>query len=72
MKRRSNALPASADNWLVVQWEETVRSLQARPASRRGQMVISDEALANCLENISSGIQMSSDRRSERDLIAAS
>lgn len=72
MKRRAVAAASgqSSGNWLLSQWSETVRSLQARPESRRGQMVISDEALQNCLELVSSdGDQPRISRRDEALLL---
>lgn len=52
MKRRPRAVSNSSDNWLLAQWTETVHILKSRPASRRGQMLISDQALENYLTRV--------------------
>lgn len=64
MKRRSAAASASSENWLLTQWAETVHTLQTRPPSRRGQMLITDEALENCLDIVSSASEGASSGKS--------
>lgn len=60
MKRRAAAASAPSDNWLLAQWAETVHTLQTRPPSRRGQMLISDEALEHCLDIVCSASETAS------------
>jgi len=71
MKRRESHASDSTQNWLILQWTEAVHSLQTRPASRRGEMLISDEALENCLQNVSEVFDSSSRKVSLRQTAAA-
>lgn len=68
MKRRPSVAIDPSGNWLLTQWSETVRTLQERPDSRRGQMVISDEALEACLAIVSISDEQSVLEDRERSL----
>lgn len=54
MKRRDALASDMSNDWLTAQWREAAHTLEARPSSRRGPTLISDEALKNCIDLINS------------------
>ncbi|MGX5736461.1 hypothetical protein [Bosea thiooxidans] len=71
MKRREALASGMPNDWLTAQWIEAAHTLEARPESRRGPTLISDEALKNCLEVIRSASILAAGAEAKRLLTAA-